>query len=329
MTPQHQILAQRPKQILYATRILWSVLCGWALKSIGLTISVLCMPFLMSKEELASYSNTLPSHADSILTLILLLLMVFLNAYFIQKMKSGSNGARWVLFSILIVKIYMSVFFLIDYSTDGRLLSLVLPILTLVEMVALYILYTNPAAAWFKRIKEHKKEKMHLISIQMPPQPSQLRIAIRLFWACLLFSFLYSIALRKELMDTTLQSYEGVNLPSNIEGMIYTITLFSYLFIAWLVYKIAVGRNWARMTVLTFTIIGLLMIAAQFGLMPKSTITNEVTSIYSNPLSFKGMASYLLQIINFTAVCLLFSKSSNSWYRKQKELEKQLNSSIN
>lgn len=324
MAPQFQALSQRPKQIIYATRILWFVLCGWALKSIGLTASVLCLPFLMSKEELALHANTLPTYAASIFTLIVLSLMVFLNAYFIQKMKSGSNSARWVLLSLLIVKIYMSFFHLIAYATDGRLLSLVLPILTIIELVALFILYTNPTAAWFKGIKEHKKQAMELISLQLPPKPKQHQVAVCLLSISILISIVYSICIRKELMNTLKQSYEGLNLPSNIEGMTYTISLFGYLLMAWFVYKVAVGRNWARMTILIFTIVGWLMMAVQFGFMPESAMTNEVTNIYSNPLTFKGMASYLLQIANFTAICLLFSKASNAWYRKQKELAVQV-----
>jgi hypothetical protein len=334
MTALTELLSQRPKQVTYAARILWPVLCLWAIPLIGYSIFSLCLPLFLSLEELASYTGNVPGYTatqlllfSGIVSLVFSSLFVYLNFWLINKMKAGSSGSRYGLILFLIPKIALSLAFIYYYFSHGGLLSLIIPFFTLLEMIALALLYINSAAAWFKRMRAYNKEIMHLINIQMPPQPKQIRVSIWVFTAALLLSFVYYMYTRHEVMETVLQQYESTNLPSIFPELMTTLAVLSYLLMAWLIYKVANGRNWARMITLTLICVGLLAIIPQLVFSQGNTTTSLIVNKYYNPYTLKGMAVYLLHIINIVAVCLLFLKPSNTWYRKRKELENQLSSS--
>jgi len=86
--------------------------------------------------------------------------------------------------------------------------------------------------------------------------------------------------------------------------LIFTL-YFSFLFLAFLVWKIGQGKNWARITYLILFIIGVPFI-----------IYSYLTSAVSMLLVIIGISGMIAQLI---ALAFLFQKPSSDWFKSKKK----------
>lgn len=88
-----------------------------------------------------------------------------------------------------------------------------------------------------------------------------------------------------------------------IAGVI-AVALFSVAIWSWFIIKIAVGRNWARITYLVLTALGYLLIPLNWQL--------QVALMKANPLY--AVITSVNAIINIYALFSLFTKPANAWF---------------
>ena len=86
--------------------------------------------------------------------------------------------------------------------------------------------------------------------------------------------------------------------------LIFTL-YFTYLLLAFFIWKIGQGKNWARITYLV-----LFMLGVPF------TIYSYLTSEISTFSIILGIAGIILQIV---ALVFLFQKSSSDWFKSKKK----------
>lgn len=132
-------------------------------------------------------------------------------------------------------------------------------------------------------------------SRQLTPQPRTVVVALVLLWAQLAIDSLGSFG---ALLDAP--RVEGMpwwDFPVRCATAIAVTALF-----AWLIWKIAVCRNWARVTYLVVVLCGLawffVELSGGFGV----AITPTVGTLVTNALPVIAMA-------------LLFAPSANGWFR--------------
>lgn len=130
---------------------------------------------------------------------------------------------------------------------------------------------------------------METQSAAQKPQP--IVTAVNLLWVSL------AVGLVKMLMDF-----------SNLSGMAAAaftnfILIFTFALIAFLIFKISAGRNWARITFLVMFIIGVLpTLPIVLGEFSRSAVVGALSA-----------AQIGLQVY---ALFLLFTQPGSSWFRK-------------
>ncbi|HEV7681257.1 MAG TPA: hypothetical protein VGO68_03980 [Pyrinomonadaceae bacterium] len=126
-----------------------------------------------------------------------------------------------------------------------------------------------------------------------PERPPAATLAVQLFSASL------AIGIVRALFDLT-QRVSGVYF---LIALLVLVVFFSVLF--FFVNRVAAGRNWARILLLILLVIGLPL-----------AIPNYVIELKASLL--RGSLSVLVGILQTVGMCLLFTKDSNSWFRKRK-----------
>jgi hypothetical protein len=86
-------------------------------------------------------------------------------------------------------------------------------------------------------------------------------------------------------------------------GFTLTVQVTTFLFLAWLTYKIWRGRNWARITFLALYLVGL----------PFSIPT--VRGLFSASVTV-GCITVLQTILQLAAIYLLFAKPGSNWFKR-------------
>lgn len=124
-------------------------------------------------------------------------------------------------------------------------------------------------------------------------KPQSLTIAVNLLWASL------AVGVLKVAMTFIIP---GLRNPNVTSGFALTILLFVLGVFVLLVWKISIGRNWARITFLILTILGaypwLLGLSHEFAVSP----------VY-------GAASLVQVGLQLCAIVLLFVKPASDWFR--------------
>ena len=137
-------------------------------------------------------------------------------------------------------------------------------------------------------------------------RPKNIILAIRLLWGSLALGAL-GVALSWDFAFSQTQMPPDFPMDKNLFFLL--IILFTYAIMSWVVLKISSGRNWARILWLIVFIIGIPI-----------SIPN-LTTVYN-----QSKVIFLISIINsglqLIAVCFLFSKAGNVWFKAQKELKK-------
>lgn len=125
--------------------------------------------------------------------------------------------------------------------------------------------------------------------------PATLQLATRLLWASL------AIGLVNSALDWT---YLSSAAPMNI---VIGILTFTFVVIGLLIYNVGRGRNWARIVLLVFAIIGL------------PSLTQLPANFARSPLS--GSLSLLQTVIQFTALYIMFVTSARHAFSKRKSAQ--------
>ncbi|MBM3233730.1 hypothetical protein FJZ19_01410 [Candidatus Pacearchaeota archaeon] len=89
-------------------------------------------------------------------------------------------------------------------------------------------------------------------------------------------------------------------------GFVIFVTLFTLVFMAFFIYMIGQGKNWARITFLVLFIIGI-----PFSVLP------AIVLLVTNPIS--AMFSAGITILQLIALIFLFQKSSSDWFHSMKK----------
>ena len=134
--------------------------------------------------------------------------------------------------------------------------------------------------------------------MQKKKRPDKVSTALTILWIIIAVGVISSIFNFSNSLETANASGLGVN------WLIFTL-LFSYLFLAFFIYKIGQGRNWARITFLVLFIIGFPI-----------TIYNYLTSAISTLLIILGIAGMIAQMV---ALVFLFQKPSSDWFKSMKK----------
>jgi hypothetical protein len=122
-------------------------------------------------------------------------------------------------------------------------------------------------------------------------RPSQVVLAIKLAVISYLLG-LVSIAL-------SWSYYKNLQSPASLFGG----QVFAVALITWLYSKIYQGRNWARIVLLVFTIIGLLFVPLSLPLMKTAPLIVKLQTVVGT-------------IISLWIVWLLFFSPGKEWFRK-------------
>lgn len=88
-------------------------------------------------------------------------------------------------------------------------------------------------------------------------------------------------------------------------GTFLVSQLFSLLILVWINYKIYVGRNWARIVVLVFAVIGVLM-----------TLNRAVLDLLASAPTIAKIQMFVGLGLNLTILWLLFLSPGRLWFRR-------------
>lgn len=124
-------------------------------------------------------------------------------------------------------------------------------------------------------------------------KPAQIVMATRLLWFTLALGVVNS-ALEWQFLTSTTSV-----------GLLVSTQLLTFAVVAWLTIMISRGRNWARITFLIMSIIGLPVVFMQFQAM-----------FARSPIS--GAISVLQLLLQIGALYLMFSEPGRRWFRRAK-----------
>jgi hypothetical protein len=135
------------------------------------------------------------------------------------------------------------------------------------------------------------------------PKPNSVTMGVRLFYASLVLGLvggLLSLASASRIAASTPNLPSGVFTGSLIFGMILGLGIFLGLILA-----ADKGKNWARITILVFFVLGLLIslpsMGRTFALMPVN-----------------GIISIVQLLLQGTALYFLFTPASTAWYNSSR-----------
>ncbi|HLC90545.1 MAG TPA: hypothetical protein VJI15_02150 [Candidatus Nanoarchaeia archaeon] len=130
-------------------------------------------------------------------------------------------------------------------------------------------------------------------------KPDSVSTALTLLWISLAVGVLNSIINFSNSVDLTKASGFG-------SGFVIFVTLFTLVFMAFFIYLIGEGKNWARITFLVLYIIGI-----PFSVLP------AIMLILTNPIS--AMFTVGIGILELIALIFLFQKTSSDWFHSMKK----------
>ena len=135
-------------------------------------------------------------------------------------------------------------------------------------------------------------------------QPSKVATAVKLLYATL------GIGMIRSIIESSRHA-EASSVALFLFG-----TLFSLVTIAFFIYMISKGKNWARITFLVLCILGIPL-----------AISPMIQSLSHN--LFSGVLGILQVIMQIIGLVLLFHGSSSKWFKAMKILKKENGQQIN
>jgi hypothetical protein len=137
-------------------------------------------------------------------------------------------------------------------------------------------------------------------------KPKNIALAVRLLWGTLAFGILNGFL---NLDFTMSQVQVPPNFPMDKGLFALLVTLPTLAIPAWIILKTSSGRNWARVFLLIGYIIGIPM-----------SVPHLIALFHHSKLA--ALVTAILWILQLTALCLLFSKEGNAWFKAQKAARK-------
>jgi len=123
-------------------------------------------------------------------------------------------------------------------------------------------------------------------------KPKAVGIAVLLLWLALGIGLVTSVV-----------RLSHMALPVS-EALMYSILAIAFAVIALFIYMISRGRNWARITYLVLMLLGML-----------KTVPSLISAIDRAPGA--GILSATVVAAQLVAIALLFTGSSNAWFRRR------------
>lgn len=115
------------------------------------------------------------------------------------------------------------------------------------------------------------------------------------------------ISLGIGVLNSIINFSNSVNLAQGYgSGFVIFTILFTLAFMAFFIYMIGKGKNWARITFLVLFIIGI-----PFSVLP------AIVLLVTNPIS--AMFTAGITILQLIALIFLFQKSSSDWFHSMKK----------
>ena len=135
--------------------------------------------------------------------------------------------------------------------------------------------------------------------MQQKSRPDKVSAALTLLWITI------TVGVIRSVMEFS-NSLEVANAQGFGSGFVIFIIFFTLVFLAFFIFKIGKGKNWARITFLVLSITGI-----PFAVLPlfKSLLTNPISGIL-------GIGQTILEII---ALVFLFQKQSSDWFKSMKK----------
>jgi hypothetical protein len=138
-------------------------------------------------------------------------------------------------------------------------------------------------------------------------RPKNVSTAIKLLYLSLILGIINSV-----LVVITLINSPVTSLPSAYLGITTGITIFilfvTLALLAFFIYKIGKGKNWARILYLILFLIGI-----------PSAVINLIQ--FFTTWAISGIIGFCEIILDAVAVILLFQKSSSAWFNLKKKAE--------
>lgn len=135
--------------------------------------------------------------------------------------------------------------------------------------------------------------------MQKKNKPDSVSTALILLWISIAIGVIRSVMEFSNSLGLATASGFG-------SGYVIFVTLFTFAFIAFFIYMIGKGKNWARITFLVLFIIGI-----PFSVLP------AIYSLITNPVS--GMLGAGQTILQLIALVFLFQKPSSDWFKSMKK----------
>lgn len=243
----------------------------------------------------------------------------------IIKVSSGRNWARIANLIIFLLMIPSCFQLFKEPPASFNFASLITSIGTVItNFIAVILLFSNPAAAWFKSLKSDlknekmlKKEYLALVNQQRNLlKPKRVILATKLLWSTQIiwtslaigFVIMAAYASNNEASISPDISSQEVVLPYFSAIFLFSLMLTFLALIlpyTWLILKISSGKNWARLVLLPPSIMGILLFIPTLLAKPNRTDFTFFISMF--PI--------------FIALWLLFTKPGSTWFKEPKKDE--------
>ncbi len=130
-------------------------------------------------------------------------------------------------------------------------------------------------------------------TLPTPQKPKPVAVAVTLLWVS------YAMGLARGLMD-----FSALTAVASLAYVAF-VMFFTFALIAYLIFRIAAGENWARIGFLVMLILGLI-----------PTLPQIIKEWPGAP--FAAILTVLQLAIQAYALFLLFTSPGNSWFRARK-----------
>lgn len=298
--------SQKPKSVVIATYFLWGSLAFIVLDLV-----------LNWTQYLSVFPPNFPYNKE-LFSAVIYGIIFSIPLLLIIKTSSGRNWARIANLIILLLMMFSYFQFFKEPPTSPKIATLITSMgIIITHIIAVILLFSNPATAWFRALKSDlknekmlKKESLTLVNQQRNLlKPKRVILATKLLWATQIIWTSLAIGF---VVIAAYTSKNGVSIntdmPSNELVVPHFIVFFSLIltFTAlifpynWIILKISSGKNWARLVLLSIFIIGSLFLI--LNLLAKPSRIDLIFLITILPV--------------FIALWLLFTKPGATWFKE-------------
>jgi hypothetical protein len=262
----------RPKRVQFAVNLLYLSL---GLRVVG---------------KIVILSPGLKTIGIELITRLAPLVIIF---YIISK---GRNWARIIFLVAFILFVPIRVFNLLKIWTSNPIGISVYFIYYLIQAVAIALIYQKESTAWFNRVSSMAAKPKGNVSV-----PIQVTTAMTLLYISLTVYVFVSLDILADIMLGIIKLPPKIAFQFLLKAYVASCAIALFL-----TYLVGEGKNWARITLLLFFILGV--------------IGSIVISVGGFSQIVVNYACIYLAIIISIAMVFLFKKESNEWFRRSKRI---------